>query len=240
MTFTFSIKKEPPFRKVPFFITYICSILRKTLQRGNSSLGIFCSKDKGTGDENVGPGIGKLLTRVEVDASVDLYQGVTVGLLNELTQLTNLVERVGDELLSPETGIDGHEQHHIDLRDDVGQSGDRRGGAERDGGMETSLANLLKDTVVMGERLEMDIHVIGSQVGDLPDELLRLDNHEMDVEGLLTQAGDMAQDRKTKGDVGDEDTVHDIEMEIVGTALIEPLHLAFEIAKIGSQQRGCY
>ncbi len=190
----------------------------------------------GTCNEYISPYLGKQGSGLMVDATINLDEGMRTSVSNELAKLAHLLKRVRNELLTTKTRIYRHEEHHIHLRDNVFKHVDRGGGTEGDGGMESCLTNLLKDTMVMGERLEMDIHEVSAQLGHLGNELLGLNNHEVNIKGLLAKLGNPTQYGKTKGDVGNEDTIHDIEMEIVGRALIEPLHLAFEIAEIGRKK----
>ena len=46
----------------------------------------------------------------------------------------------------------------------------------------------------------------------------------------------MFQNWKSEGDVGHEDTVHDIDVQPVSAAVVEPFHVSLQIAEVGRQK----
>ena len=82
----------------------------------------------------------------------------------------------------------------------------------------------------------MNIHHVSSQGFHLRDEFLRLNYHQVYIQGLLAQLGHMFQNWKSEGDVGHEDTVHDIDVQPVSAAVVEPFHVSLQIAEVGRQK----
>ena len=76
-----------------------------------------------------------------------------------------------------------------------------------------------------GGVLNVDGDDISSCLGKVGDTELRLDNHEMDIQGLVGDGAEGINDERTNGDVGDEATVHDINVDPISTSLIDGFDL---------------
>ena len=66
-------------------------------------------------------GLNQSWGRLVLYAAIHLYQCLRTALVYEFTQSLCLLNGVLYELLSTETGIDAHQQHHIDVADDIFQ-----------------------------------------------------------------------------------------------------------------------
>src|SRR4029077_16719081 len=68
-----------------------------------------------TRDEAIHPGQGRLFDRVFVDAAVDLdHDGQLTG-VDQPAHYADLRQHLRDELLATETGFNGHDQHRVEL-----------------------------------------------------------------------------------------------------------------------------
>ena len=59
----------------------------------------------------------------------------------------------------------------------------------------------------------------------------------MGIEWLLAALGNIFEHRKAEGDVGNEHPVHNVEVEIVGIAIVEHVYVVVQPAEIGRKQR---
>jgi hypothetical protein len=58
--------------------------------------------------------------------------------------------------------------------------------------------------------------------------------HQVDVEKFLAMGPEAFDQGRAKGQIGDKVPVHNIQMDIVGSGLIDGLHLFAQTGKIGS------
>ena len=90
----------------------------------------------------------------------------------------------------------------------------------------------------MHTRLLMHIHVGCTDTGKPVDPFFRLHNHQVHIERLLADFGHGLDHWETKRDVGNEHTVHHIEMEHIGIAVVDHVDVARKVRKIGGEKRG--
>ncbi len=121
-----------------------------------------------------------------------------------------------DERLSAETGIDRHHQHQVHILDYIHQRRNRGGRIDGNSGLHPCIVYALHHTMEMRTSLLMDVHYFGTKIANLRNPFVRLDNHQVDVERLLTTLGHSLHHGKAERDVGYENAVHHIKMEIVG------------------------
>src|SRR5262249_44615231 len=74
----------------------------------------------------------------------------------------------------------------------------------------------------------MDGENVGPGAGEIAEVALRLDDHEVDVEGEGGRLADRLDDERTDCDIGDETAVHDVEVDRVRP---RPLHLGYLLAE---------
>ena len=142
-----------------------------------------------------------------------------------------------DELLSSEAGVYPHYQHHIQLTHDVLQQRHGRGGIDSDGRLHACVTYLLHHTVQVRADLIMHVHHVGAQGFHFGDELLGLDNHQMDIQRLVGQAGNVLQHRESERDIGHKDAVHNVQMDPVGIAAVQHIHLISQVSEVGRENR---
>ena len=190
---------------------------------------VACYKD-------IGSCIFQLTACLQVHSAINLDESFAASTVEQLTQLSYFLQSVWDELLSAETWIDTHQQNQVDVGYYVLQYGNRSGRIERNTSFHTGFVNLSDNAMQVRASFVVDIHQIGSKFFYFVYELLGLHNHQMHIQRLLADASNMLQHGKPKGNVGHENAVHNIDVEPIGTALIEPLHLGLEIGEVGSEQ----
>ena len=79
----------------------------------------------------------------------------------------------------------------------------------------------------------------GSGLGKALDILFGIHNHQVHVQRLARFASDGFHDGESKGDVGHETAVHDIQVEEVGIA-VDNFHILLQVQEIRGQNGGCY
>ena len=194
-------------------------------------------EDGAAGYEHIGSGLYEAAACLHIDASIDFDEGLRTGGIDEAAELTHLLDGVLDKLLSAKAGIHGHEEHHVDIADDIGEHAHGGAGVEGDACLHACLVYLVDDATDVGTGFVVYIHHHGAQGFDLGDELLGLHNHKVHVEGLLAEAGYMLKHGKTEGDVGDKHAIHHVEVEPVGLTAVDHIYIACQVGEIGSQQR---
>src|SRR5574344_606100 len=137
-----------------------------------------------------------------------------------------------DKLLTAKTRIDTHQKHHINITDNVLQHRYWRRGIQGDTSLHASIMYLLYSTMKMHTGFVMDIHHHGTQITNLLDELLGLDNHQMYIQRFITYLRHRFHHRKTERDIGYEHSIHHIEMQPVGITTIYHIHLTSKVAEI--------
>ena len=98
-----------------------------------------------------------------------------------------LGQRVGDEALAAEAGIDAHHQHQVDDVDDVLERRHRGRRIDRDAGLLALGADRLQRAVEMRAGLGVDGDDVGAGLGEGRDVGIGRRDHQMAVEELLGQ-----------------------------------------------------
>lgn len=197
--------------------------------------GVGSSEDGATGNEGVGTSLYELLARGAVDAAVDLDEGVAAAFCNHRAEALHLLEALGNELLTAETGVDAHKEDKVNVGNDVFEHADGSGGVEGNTSLHAFGVDLLDDTVEVGAGFVVNGHVFGTEGGNLVDKLLGLHDHEVHVERLCGVAGNCLKHGEAKTDVGHEYAVHYVEVNPLAGAVVEHLGIAFDIAEVGAE-----
>ena len=137
-----------------------------------------------------------------------------------------------------EAGIDAHEQDDIEVLEDVLQGVDGRMGIEGNACFHACCLDLLDSAVQVGGRLSVDGKDVGTRAGECLNVALGLDNHQMDVQGFTGCLFYVLHNRQAVGDVGDENAVHDVEMEPIGIAAVDHFDVSAQMEEVGREQGG--
>ena len=148
--------------------------------------------------------------RLTLYTTIHLDERLTPLLGNHPTKAPDLLDRILNELLSAEAWVDTHQQHHVDIADNVLQERDGRRGIERHAGLHARIVDFLYSAVQMGAGFHVHIHHHGSQPGGALNILFGVHHHVMHVKRLLAFAGHGLKDRESERDVWHEHAVHHV------------------------------
>ena len=115
-----------------------------------------------------------------------------------------------DVALPAKAGVHRHDENHVEVVDDRLEGVDRGRGVDRNGRAGATLVDERDETVRMGRCLVVKREVVRTSVEVLLDHLVRVGDHEVNVNGKLGGRLHRAQDVKAKREVGDKVAVHDV------------------------------
>jgi hypothetical protein len=95
----------------------------------------------------------------------------------------------------------------------------------------------LHGAVRMRPGLGMERNDIGPRVGKILHKLVDRRDHQMDIERLCAVRAQRLDHGRSDGDVGDEMTVHHIDMDPVAASRVNRANLFTQTRKIGGQDR---
>jgi hypothetical protein len=78
---------------------------------------------------------------------------------------------------------------------------------------------------------------VGTRIAERVDVPLRLDDHQMTVEGQCRQAPQVANDLHAPGEVRHEPAVHRVEVQFVGAGALDHRDLGCDRGEVGAEQR---
>ena len=198
--------------------------------------GILAAEHGITSHEDISACILEHATGFEVYTAIAFDERVEVALDELGTHATYLVEHGGDELLSAEAGIDGHDEHEVKVAEHFVEHDIGCARVDGDAGFHASFVNLLDAAMQVVACFLMHGHVFGAVGGNLFDPLFGMDNHHVDVHGLANDGLKGGHHWEAEADVGDEGAVHHVEMKHVGFTLVEHLDFAFQVGEIGAKK----
>lgn len=161
---------------------------------------------------------------------------MAVGLLDELAKPTHFLNGVVNELLTAEARVDGHKEHHVKVLDDFFKHADGGVGVEGDSCFHASVVYLLDGAVEVGTGFVVYVHHVSSKCLNLWDELVRVNYHQVNVEGFLANLGNGFEHGKAEADVGHEDAVHHVEVKPVGLTAVYHVYVLGQVGEIGSKE----
>ena len=201
---------------------------------------VAVAEDGVAGDEEFSAGANDVSDGVVRDAAIDFNaEGETAG-LPDLGERGHLVERIGDELLTAEAGVYGHDENVVDDFEDFAEGFDGSGGIDDHTGFAAMGLNEVERAVQVDAGFLMDGNPVGTGFGEGGDELIGIFDHQMAIEG---NAGKRLAERsdygRADGDVGDKVAVHDVEMEDGAAAIESGAGVDGKLGEVGGEDRGC-
>ena len=151
------------------------------------------------------------------------------------TQLADFFVCALDELLSAEARVDRHEEHQVQVAEDVLKHNDGGMRIKHHARVYAEGFNLLHGAVDMGAGLIVEGDDVGARFGEGLEVFLGFHNHQVDVDGFLGFFLNRLDDRDTIRNVGHETPVHYIAMEPVGLASVDHFDVAFQVEEVGGQ-----
>lgn len=175
----------------------------------------------------------------EVDAAVNLEAERQGFLQTPLVELMHLGQRIVDKGLAAEAWPDGHDEDQLDLAEV------RTGGISGSGGIEDDAATAAEfPNVPQGRgdgklRFDMDGNEVAAGFGKGFDMLVRVVEHEVGIEEKAGSAVAQVGDRlRAEGKIGDEVTVHDIEVKPAQLLFADQLEAIGQRCVIGGEDGG--
>ena len=151
------------------------------------------------------------------------------------TQLLDFFVCALDELLSAEARVDRHEEHHVQVAEDVLKHTDRRMRIEHHACVDAEGFDLLHGAVDMVAGLIVESDDVGARLGEGLEVLLRLHDHQVDIQGFLGFLLDGLHHGDAEGNVGHESAVHHVAVEPVGLAAVDHLDVSFQVEEVGGE-----
>lgn len=112
-------------------------------------------------------------------------------------------------------------------------------GVERHTGALAERSNLLKRSVQVRACLGMDGDDVRPGVSERLNIVIRIDNHEVNIDHALGRRADRLHDERPNRDVRNESTVHDVDVNPIGSGLPDRLNFGLKAPKIsGKNGRG--
>lgn len=195
---------------------------------------ILAAEHRITSHEDVGACILEHATGFEVYAAIAFDEGTEITLDELGTHTTHLVEHGRDELLSAEAGIDGHDEDEVEVAEHFVEHDIGCAWVDGDAGFHAGFVYHLDAAMQVVACFLMHGHVLGAIGGDLLDPKFGMDDHHVDVHGLANDGLKGGHHWEAEADVGDEGTVHHVEMKHVGFTLVEHFDFALQMGEIGA------
>ncbi len=177
----------------------------------------------------------RLRYRVARDPAVDLQEGLAIVPGQHLARSRDLLRHGRNVLLRGESGVDGHDQNEIDVPDHLFRVRQRSTGVEREAGLHAAGPDLRELPLHVRGGLRMKGEQRRPRLGERRDVPLGPFDHQMDVQ---RQVGDSPQCRHQTGaesEVRHEVPIHHVDVDPVGSALLDQRHLVGELGEVGAQ-----
>src|SRR5260221_7690638 len=107
--------------------------------RPDGSRVVSAAEDGRSRNERIGAGLGDGRGVIDLDPAIDLQPDVAAAGIDSGARFGELRQRLGNEFLSAEPGVDRHQQHQVDLVDDVVQPAERSCRIEYQPGLATRI-----------------------------------------------------------------------------------------------------
>lgn len=134
--------------------------------------------------------------------------------------------------------VDAHNEDDIDDIEDGERVFDGGCGIEGDSGDCAVFADFGERAVEVGSGFRVDGDSLRPGVDEGLDEGVDGRDHEVSVDGSFCVFLDSGDDGRPEGEVGDEVSVHDIEVEEVGAGILDIAHFLSEDGEVGGEEGG--
>ena len=159
-------------------------------------------------------------------------------LVDRSAQPPDLVEGRGQEALPREAGVDAHDQHVVELGQDLLEQPDRGRRVERHAGPDAPAAQVRDSPLQVRHGLDVHADGGGARVDEGVEVAIGGLDHQVDVDRERRRAPDGFDDDGTERDVRHEAPVHHVDVHEPGTAALDGLHGVGEMGEVGGEHRG--
>jgi hypothetical protein len=192
------------------------------------------------GDEQVGAGADDVGHRGQVDAAIDFNAIPEAAGFADARERFYFAQRAFDEVLAAEAGIHGHDQDVVDDVEDFVEGVDRCRRIDNHGRFASVRTDEMKRAVEVDAGFLMHGDPIGAGLGEGFDEVVGIFDHQVTIERNVADGfAQRGYYRRADGDVGDEMTVHDVDMEDSAAGVDGGLGLVAELGEVGGEDGGC-
>jgi hypothetical protein len=186
----------------------------------------------GTGDEQVGSCLHNLWNCSLVNAPINFYIAFEVPLDNHLPDVRDFGQNFRDEVLSPKSWVNGHDEHKVDEREDILEHESRCRWVKCYASLFSCRFDLLDNAMQVRTNLLVYDDDVCSSFGEVLDILLWIGNHQVSFEGETGAASHRFDDYRPHRNVGDEVPVHDIDLDTLSTSRLGLTYLLTQPRKI--------
>ena len=148
-------------------------------------------------------------------------------------QALNLRHYTFNKALAAEAGVNGHQQYHINVRQNFFYRTQAGSGVQCNAGLHALSLNLLDAAVQMFGGFYMHNNLVGTGSLESGNVFFRIFYHQMAVEKQVGYLTDFFHYRSTEGQVRYKLAVHNIDVYPVGTGSFNFFDFVRQICKIG-------
>lgn len=194
---------------------------------------VWLIEDRTASNEHVGTAVVEFGSIGCCYTAIHFDEGVSVLTVNHVAEALYLAIGVLNEFLSTEARVDAHEEHEVGFADDVFKEFYWSVRIEGDTGFHACIVNTLETAVEMGAGFVVHVHDFRTEGFHFVDKFVWLYNHEVDIKRFGAELCYVFQYGKTERDVRHEDTVHDVDMEVLRTAVVDFSDIVGKMAEVG-------
>ena len=195
---------------------------------------VALDEQRGTDDEDVDAEAAGEFGRLTVDPAVDVHLTPECLVAEQAARGEQLV--AGDvfhELLPAEPGLDRHHHHDVEQLPVRLEGAQGRGRFHGQARRATGRADPPQGRGDLLLDLDVDRDRVAAGVEELLDVAARLADHQVRVERELRPRSKVLDGLGTERQVRDEVAVHDVEMDAVGTGLLDAADRVGEVREVG-------
>ena len=178
----------------------------------------------GAAHNRVGASFDHLPGIAAFDAAIHFDPGIEATLIAHAAQITDLLNLVLNEALTAEAWVDAHDQHQIAQLEAVLEGVQGGAGVQHRTRHFAEVLDLGQVAVQVRAGLNLNRNDVGAGFGEVRDVLLRLNNHQVNVQGLLGHRTQCLNNERPNGDVGNKAAVHHVHMDPISTGFVHGFH----------------
>ena len=203
----------------------------------NILAGVPTAKDGIAGNQNLGSSLHHCSYGIKSDAAIHLNTEAKMPLGPQFRKMANLSSVRRDKLLSAKARIHRHHQHIIHYVQNIGQRATGVAGLMTTPASAPSRANVLHHPVQMHAGLLVHADPAGSGIHKCRNVVVRVFDHQMNVQRRLHVLAQRGHHRRANRDVGYEVAIHHVHMQQGCPCIQHGLHLLGKAGKISRQNR---
>ena len=215
---------------------YATALVASCTQPAHHGVGVVGSVDGRPSHEGVGARSRATLDGVDGDAAVQLDGDVLADGVDELTGAGDLGQHRFDELLPAETGLHRHQEHVVELLQDIRPPLNGSGRLEHQAGTRPKPAELAGKTDGCPGGLTVEAHGRRARLDVGRSPTVGVLDHQVHVKGEIGAAVDGLDDRNSDGQVRHEVIVHHVDVNCVAAG--NSLDVALQVDEVGGKDAG--